>query len=706
MAPKHLVIDGSNIATEGRSMPSLAQLDEAVQAFLKERPHDTYTVVVDATFGHRIDASEKAIYEEALAANEMVTPPAGTIGRGDKFLLEIADRANATVFSNDSFQEFHGEYEWLFDAGRLVGGKPVPQVGWIFTERTPVRGPKSRMASRAAGERRGRLSATSGRSRRSPLSSLPVPVPTVPPPRRRLSAVRATPPEAEAPAEPQPETPAPEVAAATGSGEPRRRRRSPSSPEPVNPPLAFIEFIAEHVPGSTVEGEVLSFTSHGAFVQVGDVRCYLALKYMGDPAPRSARDVLSRGEVRTFVVQALDAPRRGIDLALPGCEDLSDGAPSATVAEAPSVAPARSGRGRRRAAAMAANDDGRQDAPGSGGRPDGGDEGSEAEPEEPAATPARRPRRRRGKPEPDAVEPTPVPVPVEQASPGEAPPAAGTPRRRRRRLGEGIPPQPAPEAPMPDAALPSAAPAATRRRRARPAAVDPGPEPTEAVAGDRLGELVPRGEGSGEEQSPAAAPVARQPRTRRLRRVAPEGTPAEAAAAVEAPARPGSATRVRATGAPAATAAAGEASASEAPAPEPAAKAPATKASATKASAKKAAATKAPAKKAPAKKAPATKASATKASATKAPAKKAPAKKAPAKKAPAKKAPATKAPAKKAPATKAAAKKAPARRPVAGKDVAPVDQPAAAPGRKAPGRKAAARKAPARATTATEATDG
>ncbi|MDP9420230.1 MAG: hypothetical protein M3P53_08810, partial [Actinomycetota bacterium] len=173
MASRHLVIDGSNIATEGRSLPSLAQLDEAVRAFLKERPHDTYTVVVDATFGHRIDPSEKEIYEEALAANEMITPPAGTIGRGDKFLLEIADRANATVFSNDSFQEFHGEYEWLFDPGRLIGGKPVPQVGWIFTERTPVRGPRSRMASRAAGERRGRVSASSGRTRRSPLSELP-----------------------------------------------------------------------------------------------------------------------------------------------------------------------------------------------------------------------------------------------------------------------------------------------------------------------------------------------------------------------------------------------------------------------------------------------------------------------------------------------------------------------------------------------------
>ena len=73
-------------------------------------------------------------------------PPAGVIGRGDAFLLQIADRADAVVLSNDSFQEFHGQYGWLFDQGRLVGGKPVPHVGWVFMERSPVRGPLSRKA--------------------------------------------------------------------------------------------------------------------------------------------------------------------------------------------------------------------------------------------------------------------------------------------------------------------------------------------------------------------------------------------------------------------------------------------------------------------------------------------------------------------------------------------------------------------------------
>ncbi|CAN5779801.1 hypothetical protein BH23ACT1_BH23ACT1_00910 [soil metagenome] len=315
------MIDGSNIATEGRSLPSLQQLDEAVRALLEERPHETWTVVVDATFGHRIESPEKQMYEEALAANELVTPPAGTIGRGDKFLLEIADRANATVFSNDSFQEFHGEYEWLFDEGRLIGGKPVPEVGWIFTARTPVRGPRSRMASRVASERRGRSSASRG-SRRVLSPTEPLPVPTRPPPRvprrRQISAASVA-----ASTASTPEVDDEVVASPSRAGRSSRSRQSSSpSVEAVNEPLPFIEFIAEYGPGSVVKGEVVSFTSHGAFVQVGDVRCYLALKLMGDPAPRSARDVLPRGEIRDFVVHALDAPRRGIDLALPPGQEI------------------------------------------------------------------------------------------------------------------------------------------------------------------------------------------------------------------------------------------------------------------------------------------------------------------------------------------------------------------------------------------------
>src|SRR5881397_2577486 len=97
MKRKHVVVDGSNIATEGRAAPSLSQLDDAVRALLAEFAYEV------ATFGHRIDAKERNAYEEAALNGELVTPPAGAIGRGDAFVLQIADRAGADVLSNDSF---------------------------------------------------------------------------------------------------------------------------------------------------------------------------------------------------------------------------------------------------------------------------------------------------------------------------------------------------------------------------------------------------------------------------------------------------------------------------------------------------------------------------------------------------------------------------------------------------------------------------
>ena len=170
-----VVVDGSNIATEGRSMPSLTQLNDAVMAFKEENPDAVITVVVDATFGHRIDKKEAKEFDLAVAHNELVAPPAGAIGRGDAFVLSIANKVGARILSNDSFQEFHGDYPWLFDEGRLIGGKPVPYVGWVFVERLPVKGPVSRKSQRAARGSRGEPKPVRRSASRE--ASLPMPVP-------------------------------------------------------------------------------------------------------------------------------------------------------------------------------------------------------------------------------------------------------------------------------------------------------------------------------------------------------------------------------------------------------------------------------------------------------------------------------------------------------------------------------------------------
>ncbi|MDQ1396497.1 MAG: hypothetical protein QOG64_1756 [Acidimicrobiaceae bacterium] len=439
MSPRHVVVDGSNIATEGRSLPSLEQLDQAVREFLQENPEVTLTVVVDATFGHRIEEFERQAFEEAEAANEVVSPPAGAIGRGDAFLLRIADKVGATVLSNDSFQEFHGEYGWLFDEGRLIGGKPVPGIGWIFTPRTPVRGPKSREAVKEAKRKKAKEAVPPeepGLERAAKSKEAK--------PKRKQQVERAI-------VDATDEAIEPESSKATR----RRRRRSATPPsEPVNEPASFFNFITAHPLGSTVEGLVESFSSHGAFVDVEGARCYIPLSAMADPAPRAAKEVLTKGETRPFVVQALDPPRRGIELALPEFAHVA-GRPTeetveAEIEEAGQPAASPKPRGRTRKAARPALE------PLAAGAPT-----AEAEPELAAAaaapTPVRRSRKKAAAPTPAAA----APPPPEKAPPEKAPPVKAAPAAVAAAAEPAPTKRPSRKRPTAPAAAASATPAAS-----------------------------------------------------------------------------------------------------------------------------------------------------------------------------------------------------------------------------------------------------
>lgn len=292
-APKHVVVDGSNLATEGRTKPSLGQLNDAVLAFIKEFPDTRVTVVVDATFGHRIDKKELAEFNSAIDNNELVSPPAGAVGRGDGFVLTIAEKVGASIVSNDSYQEFQPQYPWLFDTGRLIGGKPVPNVGWVFIERLPVRPLAAKSVKKASRE-----------------ASKPMPVPKAPPPGARL-AVKPKPPVTKslsgrpAPVRPQPKT-------ATKSNKPKSPTKS------VNDLQPFLDFVERHPVGSKVKGVVESYSAHGVYVKLGNVLGYLPLRLMANPAPRSAREQVKIGQAVSLVVDSFVPSRRSIDVAIVG----------------------------------------------------------------------------------------------------------------------------------------------------------------------------------------------------------------------------------------------------------------------------------------------------------------------------------------------------------------------------------------------------
>jgi hypothetical protein len=455
---RHVVVDGSNLATEGRSHPSLAQLNEAVLAYMAEHPGVLVTVVVDATFGHRIDPREVPEFDEAVANNELVAPPAGAIGRGDAFVLAVANRVNAVVLSNDSFQEFHGTYAWLFDEGRLVGGKPVPHVGWVFVPRLPVRGAVSRSAVKQS--RRKRDEATAGTVRvGSPEASQPMPVPTAPPPgpaavasaekatdkaagssRRRggrggkVAEVVAAPAPAPAPAP----SPAPAPTGGTRT---------------VNEADVFLAFVAEHPLGTSVNAVVESYSSHGAYVNIGDVRGYVPLRLMADPAPRSAREFMKIGDAVTLVVESYSPERRSVDLAL---------AAMATHRAPAEATPAK--RPRRTKAAVAAAAAAEQapvvEAP-----------VAEAPVAEVPAKPAK-PSRRKAKPVEPVAEIAEAPV---EAAPAKQP--------ARRKKAAAPAPEPVPEVP--------AAPAPRTRKKAA-APVEPAVEPVVEPAVEPAAPARPR----------------------------------------------------------------------------------------------------------------------------------------------------------------------------------------------------------------------
>jgi hypothetical protein len=312
-----VVVDGSNFATEGRSIPSWAQLIEATEAFRVEYPKAEVIVVVDASFEHRIAASERPAFNEALTKGDVTTPPAGAVGRGDGFILTIADRIGGVVLSNDSFQEFQNDYRWLFEENRLIGGKPVRGVGWIFTPRIPVRATKAQAAVKKLAVALPGGAKPSVGTTLTPVKATKK-VAKTQPKKAEAKPVKKAVKKSEAKPVKKPVKAAKKVAAKIDEAPVVMRRGR----QPVNPENEFALFRAAYRIGQRVEGEVIAFTSHGAVIKVTlkgskSMECYAPTASLGKPAPARARDVVKRGDIKNFKLVSVDAERRIAELSLP-----------------------------------------------------------------------------------------------------------------------------------------------------------------------------------------------------------------------------------------------------------------------------------------------------------------------------------------------------------------------------------------------------
>lgn len=321
------MVDGSNLATEGRTTPSLKQLNEAVLAFMTEFPDTKVTVVVDASFGHRIDKKEVAEFNGAIDNNELVSPPAGAVGRGDGFVLTIAEKVGASVLSNDSYQEFHQQYKWLFDPGRLIGGKPVPHVGWVFIERLPVR-----VSANRDGSSVDRKSSVTRIKKASREAQRPMPIPKSPPPGARVAAKTKSPvPVVKAAASARHPGSKPllsrhvatkHVSVKQVTPKPQAAKQHGTKPgvktSAINELAPFLDFVEHHPVGSKVKGVVDTYSAHGVYVRIGDIRGYLPLQLMASPAPRSAREHVKLGQQVSLVVASFTPSRRSIEVSIAG----------------------------------------------------------------------------------------------------------------------------------------------------------------------------------------------------------------------------------------------------------------------------------------------------------------------------------------------------------------------------------------------------
>jgi hypothetical protein len=269
-------------------------LHEAVLSFMNEYPDTKVTVVVDATFGHRIDKREVAEFNDAIDNNELVSPPAGAVGRGDGFVLTIAKKIGATVVSNDSYQEFHQDHPWLFDGGRLMGGKPVPLVGWVFIDRLPVRPSAAKSVKKASRE-----------------ANRPMPIPRTPPPNIKLAAKTKAATTSSAASSGT-------TAAATASASTQASSARTKPTTAVNELTPFLEFVEKYKIGSKVKGTVETYSAHGVYVRIGNVLGYLPLRLMSNPPPRSAREFVKIGQQVSLVVSSFTASRRSIDVGIVG----------------------------------------------------------------------------------------------------------------------------------------------------------------------------------------------------------------------------------------------------------------------------------------------------------------------------------------------------------------------------------------------------
>lgn len=140
---KFVFVDASNVARSPGAAPDVQKLAKCREELFLKFPEASIVLVADASLPRLVeqdsDESDKVLLKKMISDEQLTIVPPGSPGKADKFILQLATSRTGLVVSNDSYREFHDEYQWLFDEGRLWGHTFVPGVGWEFSIRFPVR---------------------------------------------------------------------------------------------------------------------------------------------------------------------------------------------------------------------------------------------------------------------------------------------------------------------------------------------------------------------------------------------------------------------------------------------------------------------------------------------------------------------------------------------------------------------------------------
>ena len=107
-----IVVDGANVAWSEQTSdgkPKVSNLVAMRQALVDEGYEPI--IIIDASLRHDVDDANQL---EGLIDNQRVRQsPAGT--EADYFILKTADQTKTKVVSNDTFEKYRDDYDWIWE---------------------------------------------------------------------------------------------------------------------------------------------------------------------------------------------------------------------------------------------------------------------------------------------------------------------------------------------------------------------------------------------------------------------------------------------------------------------------------------------------------------------------------------------------------------------------------------------------------------